>query len=72
MPPVAPAGAKPEPAQFRLDVLSATGTEQIRALDPLNLPQRRLDSDREMTHPAEPAGQSECGEPRAETEAAHA
>ena len=26
VPPVAPAGAKPEPAQFRLDVLSATGT----------------------------------------------
>ncbi len=26
MPPVAPAGAKPEPAEFRLNVLSATGT----------------------------------------------
>jgi lactate permease len=26
VPPVAPPGAKPEPAQFRLDVLSATGT----------------------------------------------
>jgi F420-non-reducing hydrogenase iron-sulfur subunit len=46
--------------------------EQIRALGPLNLPQRRADWDREMTHLAESAGQSELAEPRAETEAAHA
>jgi hypothetical protein len=46
--------------------------EQIRALGPLNLPQRRADWDHEMSHLAEPAGQSELAEPRAETEAAHA
>jgi len=46
--------------------------EQIRALGPLNLPQRRADWDREMTHLAESAGQSELAEPHVETEAAHA
>ena len=46
--------------------------EQIRALGPLNLPQRRADCDREMTPLAESAGQSELAEPHVETEAAHA
>ena len=46
--------------------------EQVRALGPLNLPQRRQDWDREMTHPAGPAGKSELAGQRAETEAAHA
>jgi F420-non-reducing hydrogenase iron-sulfur subunit len=50
--------------------------EQVRALGPLNLPQRRQDWDCEMTHLAESAGESagesEAAEPRAEPEAAHA
>ena len=46
--------------------------EQVRALGPLNLPQRRQDWDREMAHPAEPAGESESAEQRAEPEVAHA
>jgi F420-non-reducing hydrogenase iron-sulfur subunit len=46
--------------------------EQVRALGPLNLPQRRLDWDREMAPPAEPAGGSETAEQRAEVEVAHA
>jgi hypothetical protein len=46
--------------------------EQLRALGPLNLPQRRQDWDREMTPPAGPAGNSELAEQHAEPEAAHA
>jgi F420-non-reducing hydrogenase iron-sulfur subunit len=46
--------------------------EQVRALGPLNLPQRRLDWDREMAPPAEPAGVGEMAEQHAETEVAHA
>jgi F420-non-reducing hydrogenase iron-sulfur subunit len=46
--------------------------EQVRALGPLNLPQRRADWDREMTHLAESAGPSQWAEPQVEREAAHA
>ncbi len=46
--------------------------EQVRALGPLNLPQRRRDWDREMTPLAGAAGKSELAEQRAEPEAAHA
>jgi F420-non-reducing hydrogenase iron-sulfur subunit len=46
--------------------------EQVRALGPLNLPQQRKDWDREMAHPAEPAGEGQLAGQRAEPEAAHA
>ena len=46
--------------------------EQVRALGPLNLPQRRQDWDGEMTLPAASAGQGELAEQRAEPEVAHA
>jgi F420-non-reducing hydrogenase iron-sulfur subunit len=46
--------------------------EQVRALGPLNLPQRRADWDAEMAHPAGPAESSERAGQPAELEAAHA
>ena len=56
----------------RLKTVINNMVEQIRALGPLNLPQRRQDWDREMTHLAESVGPSEGMEPDVETEAAHA
>jgi F420-non-reducing hydrogenase iron-sulfur subunit len=46
--------------------------EQVRALGPLNLPQRREGWDREMTPRAGPAGISEPARQRAQAEVAHA
>jgi F420-non-reducing hydrogenase iron-sulfur subunit len=46
--------------------------EQVRALGPLNLPQQRRESDREMAHPAEAGRGGPAAEQRAELEAAHA
>jgi F420-non-reducing hydrogenase iron-sulfur subunit len=46
--------------------------EQVRALGPLNLPQRREDWDREMTPHNEPGGASQPAQQRAQAEVAHA
>jgi len=46
--------------------------EQVRALGPLNLPQRRQDWDREMIPPGEPAARSVSAAQPAQPEVAHA
>ena len=56
----------------RLKTVINEMVEQVRALGPLNLPQRRQDWDGEMTHPAESAGNHALAEPSAIPEAAHA
>ena len=72
-----------EDQRVRLEWISASEGErvktvindmvaQVRALGPLNLPQRRKDWDGEMTLPAEPAGHGPLAEQRAAPEVAHA
>jgi F420-non-reducing hydrogenase iron-sulfur subunit len=72
-----------EDQRVRLEWISASEGErlktvindmvaQVRALGPLNLPQRRADWDSELAHPAHPAGESELAQQRVQLEAAHA
>jgi len=56
----------------RVKIVINEMVEQVRALGPLNLPQRRQDWDREMNPPGEPAARSLAAAQPAQPEVAHA
>jgi len=56
----------------RVKIVINEMVEQVRALGPLNLPQRRGERDREMTALEQPAGKPELARQGVQQEVAHA